>query len=131
VTRRALVLGAGGNAAYAWGIGFIVGMFDAGLDVRNADLFIGTSAGSRVAVKLASGLPLQPFFQLLTVPIEQAVKPAPSADMKQLRASVASAKQAGSEPAEILKCVGRIALSTPPASGSARFRSMRLESYSV
>ena len=49
-TRRALVLAGGGFAASAWEIGLITGMADGGLDVRNADLFVGTSSGSRVAV---------------------------------------------------------------------------------
>ena len=49
MTRRALVLGGGGYAASAWEIGLITGMFEAEFDVRNADLFVGTSAGARVA----------------------------------------------------------------------------------
>lgn len=53
--RRALVLGAGGHAANAWEIGVIAGLADAGIDVRNADLFVGTSAGAQVAVQITSG----------------------------------------------------------------------------
>ena len=50
-----MVLAGGGYAASAWELGLITGMADAGLDVRNADLFVGTSSGSRVALHLASG----------------------------------------------------------------------------
>ena len=53
--QRALVLGAGRHAANAWELGMVTGLADAGIDVRNADLFVGTSAGSRVAVQIASG----------------------------------------------------------------------------
>ena len=53
--RRAVILAGGGYAASAWELGIVTGMADAGLDVRNADLFVGTSSGSRVALHLASG----------------------------------------------------------------------------
>jgi NTE family protein len=48
VTGRALVLGAGGNAAIAWEVGVLAGLLDVGIDVRTADVVIGTSAGSVV-----------------------------------------------------------------------------------
>jgi len=52
--QRALVLGAGGHAAIAWEIGVIAGMADAGVDVRDADLIVGTSVGSVVGVQITS-----------------------------------------------------------------------------
>ena len=53
--ERALVLGGGGSAGNAWLIGVIAGLFDAGLDVTETDLIIGTSAGSTVAAQITSG----------------------------------------------------------------------------
>jgi NTE family protein len=53
--ERALVLGGGGGAGNAWEIGVVAGLFDAGLDVTEADLIIGTSAGSTAAAQIASG----------------------------------------------------------------------------
>jgi NTE family protein len=50
--ERALVLGGGGSAGNAWLIGVIAGLFDAGLDVTEADLIIGTSAGSTAAAQI-------------------------------------------------------------------------------
>ena len=50
--ERALVLGGGGSAGNAWEIGVIAGLFDAGLDVTEADLIIGTSAGSTAAAQV-------------------------------------------------------------------------------
>ena len=47
--ERALVLHGGGSAGNAWEIGVIAGLLDAGLDVTEADLIIGTSAGSTAA----------------------------------------------------------------------------------
>jgi NTE family protein len=55
--ERALVLGGGGAAGNAWEIGVIAGLSDAGLDVTEADLIIGTSAGSTAAAQITSGTP--------------------------------------------------------------------------
>src|ERR1022692_1624797 len=55
--ERALVLGGGGSAGNAWLIGVIAGLFDAGLDVTEADLIIGTSAGSTAAAQITSATP--------------------------------------------------------------------------
>jgi NTE family protein len=57
--ERALVLGGGGAAGNAWLIGVIAGLFDAGLDVTEADLIIGTSAGSTAAAQLTSATPAE------------------------------------------------------------------------
>jgi NTE family protein len=57
--ERALVLGGGGAAGNAWLIGVIAGLFDAGLDVTEADLIIGTSAGSTAAVLITSATPTE------------------------------------------------------------------------
>jgi NTE family protein len=55
--ERALVLGGGGSAGNAWLIGVIAGLADAGLDVTDADLIIGTSAGSTAAAQITSASP--------------------------------------------------------------------------
>src|SRR5665811_1280790 len=54
--ERALVLGGGGSAGNAWLVGVIAGPFEAGLDVTEADLIIGTSAGSTAAAQVSSGI---------------------------------------------------------------------------
>jgi len=57
MNERALVLGGGGASGNAWLIGVVNGLFDAGLDVREADLVVGTSAGSTAAAQI-TGAPL-------------------------------------------------------------------------
>ena len=52
--ERALVLGGGGSTGNAWLIGVVAGLFEAGLDVTEADLIIGTSAGSTAAAQITS-----------------------------------------------------------------------------
>jgi NTE family protein len=54
-TERALVLAGGGAAGNAWELGLIAGLSDARVDVIEADLIIGTSAGSTVAAQITSG----------------------------------------------------------------------------
>src|ERR1700728_4683554 len=53
--KRALVLAGGGAAGNAWQLGLIAGLSDAGGDVTDADLIIGTSAGSTAAAQITSG----------------------------------------------------------------------------
>jgi NTE family protein len=55
VTRRALVLGGGGPVGVAWEFGLIAGLEQEGVRLGDADLFIGTSAGSIVGASLALG----------------------------------------------------------------------------
>jgi NTE family protein len=57
--ERALVLHGGGSAGNAWEIGVVAGLFDAGLDVTEADLIIGTSAGSTAAAQITSAPPAE------------------------------------------------------------------------
>jgi NTE family protein len=57
--ERALVLGGGGSTGNAWLIGVVAGLFDAGLDLTEADLIIGTSAGSTAAAQITSASPTQ------------------------------------------------------------------------
>jgi NTE family protein len=52
---RALVLAGGGAAGNAWELGLVAGLSVAGVDVTEADLIIGTSAGSTVAAQITSG----------------------------------------------------------------------------
>src|SRR5690349_13727131 len=71
VAERALVLGGGGAAGNAWEIGVLAGLFDAGADVTDADLIIGTSAGSTVAAQISAARPTE----LLAAILAQASSP--------------------------------------------------------
>lgn len=57
--RRALVLGGGGVLGFAWTLGALSALQDVlGVDVREFDLAVGTSAGSVAAGMLGCGLPV-------------------------------------------------------------------------
>lgn len=73
--ERALVLGGGGSAGNAWLIGVIAGLFDAGLDVTEADLIIGTSAGSTAAAQITSETPTDLLAAILTAASQQRTAP--------------------------------------------------------
>lgn len=62
LVTRALVLGGGGVAGIAWTTGVVAGLLDAGIDVRDADVLIGTSAGSTVGAQLTSGVPVEDLY---------------------------------------------------------------------
>jgi NTE family protein len=55
VADTALVLGGGGLTAYAWQVGVLAALAEAGVDLGAADVLAGTSAGSLLAVELAAG----------------------------------------------------------------------------
>lgn len=53
--ERAIVIGCGGVLGIAWSIGLIAGLTREGADVQSVGLWVGASAGSVVAAKLACG----------------------------------------------------------------------------
>lgn len=118
--KRALVLAGGGYVASSWEIGLVTGMADAGLDVRNADLFVGTSAGARVALDLASGQPLEDFYQRRAGPDGPRLESPPRIDWARLRTDLDMVKQVGGGPSEILRRYGALALASAAGTGSDR-----------
>jgi NTE family protein len=59
---KALVLGGGGVTGVAWETGLLLGLAEAGLDLSDADVLVGTSAGSVVAAQVTSGVSLDELF---------------------------------------------------------------------
>lgn len=127
MSESALVLHGGGSAGNAWEIGIIAGMFDAGLDVTEADLIIGTSAGSTVAAQITSA----PLAELLaailatvpqprTAPVEPAgerISIGPVADhMERTSRIIAAAEDA----ADMRRRMGAAALEMDAASDGSR-----------
>ncbi len=59
---RALVLGGGGITGIAWELGILAGLAEAGVDLRIADLVVGTSAGSVVGAQITSAADLDELY---------------------------------------------------------------------
>jgi NTE family protein len=66
-----LVLGGGGSTGNAWLIGVIAGLFEGGVDVTEADLLIGTSAGATTAAQICGANPAE----LLAATVASAPQP--------------------------------------------------------
>jgi len=63
LATRALVLGGGGPVGIGWEAGMIKGLFDEGVDLSQADLIVGTSAGAIVGSQLASGMHIPELYE--------------------------------------------------------------------
>jgi NTE family protein len=94
----------------------IVGAADAGIDVRDADLFVGTSAGAVVAAQVTSGLPPEALFQQQVDPDRQVDELTPPVDFNQMRADLAAAKDGSGGPIEVLRRIGTLALAASTVS---------------
>ncbi len=66
----AVVLGGGGSAGVAWEIGVLMGLSEAGIDLRTADTFVGTSAGSIVSTQLLAGPPIEQLYAVAGRPVD-------------------------------------------------------------
>jgi NTE family protein len=122
-----LVLGGGGSAGNAWVIGVIAGLFDAGLDATEADLIIGTSAGSTAAAQITSADPTELLAAILAAPPDQRPGPVGSAGgrvpvrpavnhMERTSAIIAAAE----DPADMRRRLGAGALELDAASDVSR-----------
>ena len=56
--RTALVLGGGGITGIAWELGILTGLAEAGVDLTDADVVVGTSAGSVVGAQVTNDVAL-------------------------------------------------------------------------
>jgi NTE family protein len=73
MTRTALVLGGGGITGIAWELGILKGLADAGLDLSEADLVIGTSAGSVVGAQITTGRSLEELYATQLEPADKEI----------------------------------------------------------
>ncbi|GHO80424.1 patatin [Ktedonobacter sp. SOSP1-85] len=120
MTTYALVLGGGGIVGIAWETGLLVGLAEAGIDIRNADLFVGTSAGANVSAQITSGLALDELFQRQVDPALQAHELVPQPDFEKMLAEFTRAFKAGGTGSEILQRIGALALAVPTAPEAGR-----------
>ena len=124
---RALVLGGGGSAGNAWVIGVAAGLCDAGLDVTEADLIIGTSAGSTAAAQITSATPTELLADILaaaphppTGPVGSDRGGAPVGPVSDLMARTSAIIGAALDAADMRRRLGAAALETDAASDGSR-----------
>ncbi len=112
--RTALVLGGGGITGIAWEVGLVAGLADAGVDLRTADLVVGTSAGSVVGAQLRSATPIE---DLLATQLGSTVETGPPARLGRrqlLRFALAMLRTRGDDVA-FRRRVGALALAAEAA----------------
>ena len=113
-TKRALVLAGGGLAGIAWETGILRGIADespATADaLLNADVMLGTSAGSTVAAQLVSGLGLDALFERQIVPSTTELNP--NVGIEEITELFLNAMMQPGSKAEKLQKIGAVALST-------------------
>ncbi len=104
---RALVLGGGGVTGVAWEVGLLAGLAERGVDLTEADLVVGTSAGSLVGAQVTSGVSLGELYAAqLAPPVgEAAARLAASTLLRWAWAAVLSR-----DPVRARARIGRLAL---------------------
>lgn len=125
VRERALVLGGGGSAGHAWLIGVLAGLADGGLDVTDADLVVGTSAGATAAAQVLSTSPTELYTAVLDAPVPPRRSAGrPSVDHLARTGRIIAA---ATDPADMRRRLGAAALDLEEESGGSwteRWRSI-------
>lgn len=105
----ALVLAGGGLTGIAWELGVLLGLRENGHDlIRDADVIIGTSAGSVVGTQLSQGRELAELFQRQLEPDTNEISP--HIDMEVLTQVYSNMRGGGSQTNEQRQAIGEIAL---------------------
>jgi NTE family protein len=105
---RALVLGGGGPVGIGWESGLADGLAAAGVALGDADLIVGTSAGSVVGSRLALGLDLAAGVSSVSGPLP--ARAGAGEGLEQLLKAWAGAAAEGLSPEAVRVELGRIAL---------------------
>jgi NTE family protein len=128
----ALVLGGGGSAGNAWLIGVIAGLFEAGLDVTDTDVVIGTSAGATAAAQISGASPTQLLADILSAePAQRTAARRTGSERPHAESAAGRLRRtneliaAAADPADMRRRMGAAALeleAASEASGQARWR---------
>jgi NTE family protein len=126
VGERALVLGGGGGTGNAWIIGVIAGLAEAGIDVTDADLIVGTSAGSTSAVQVTTARATDLYAALVdAAPPQQPQQQRSAGPSAATRAAADNMERtsriaaAATDPADLRRRLGAAALELPSTSDDA------------
>ena len=122
-TDRAVVFGGGGSAGNAWLIGIAAGLAEAGIDLADAELWVGTSAGATAAAQLAFRSAAELYAEVLQQPPAPA-RPSGGPTLDHL-SRVRSLSAASSDAGDMRRRMGAAALElseNADGTASARWR---------
>jgi NTE family protein len=109
---RALVLAGGGVTGIAWELGVVASLHSAGIDVADADLVVGTSAGSAVAAQITSGASMDDLTAAQRTAPEESKELAVELDGSRLEQAFAVLADTSLPPVERRAKIGAMALAT-------------------
>ena len=124
MSTRALVLGGGGIAGIAWEIGLLAGLAAEGVAVGDADLVVGTSAGSIVGTLLRTGPDLAELYERQLGPVPPTEKRT-DFDATAMMTAIGTALAGVTDPQEARARVGALALRAPTVPEEERRRTIR------
>jgi NTE family protein len=113
MTTRALVLGGGGIAGVAWETGLLAALAEAGVDVSNAGLIVGTSAGSVVGAQLALGRSPADLLAVQLEPANDLPPPSVTPDPEKVLEIFREWARAEAMTPEVCARIGALALAAP------------------
>jgi NTE family protein len=117
---RALVLGGGGVAGIAWMTGLLFGLSENGVDLRNAELILGTSAGSAVAAQLGCSISVEELYRRQVDPALQTREITPDPGLLQQLLEAFPTIATPCDRTELTRKVGRWALQAPTVTEAER-----------
>jgi NTE family protein len=120
IETKALVLGGGGIAGLSWLSGLLYGLYETGVDLRNADQMIGTSAGSVTAAQLRSAQSIEILFARQTDPALIISEPPPGAEQSAALMAAYPKIMAITDTRQRMREMGSFARSAKTVSPSAR-----------
>lgn len=111
---KALVLGGGGIAGISWEVGLIHGLIREGVDLTDADLIVGTSAGSVVGSLVATGADLEEAIEAQVAATAKAAEAdrlaVPAPDLEPVMDAFAVLFDPSIDPVEGRRRIGELAL---------------------
>lgn len=113
---RALVLGGGGVAGIAWMTGLLLGLSDEEVDLRTADVVVGTSAGATLGAQLGSKASLEQLYRRMVDSSEGTREMTPDLRLLESFREKRLAFAQIPDPAERIRKIGQWALRTATVS---------------
>ena len=121
---KALVLSGGGITGTAWELGVLFALEESGLNVTDAELIVGTSAGSSVGAQITSGLSLEELYHRQLKPIHETKERPVDFDGHKFRQMMAAAIMSSPDSQTARALIGEAALAAPTMDEEERLEIM-------